>query len=93
MLFRVARTLGKTVFEIEHTMSYRELLEWDKYFAQEPHNSTDVQLALLTTVLANVNGNKKSISDFLITQYATQEEKPLFEPEENVFAAFAALSK
>lgn len=93
MLFRIARTLGKTVSEIEHTMSHREFLEWDKYLSQEPHNSIEIQLALLTTVLANVNGNKSSISDFLITQQNNQDEKPTFEPEINVLAAFAAISK
>lgn len=93
MLFRVARLLGKSVFEIETTMSNRELGEWAEYLHLEPSNSVEIQLALLTTVASNIMGGKKGIDDFLITNYKPHIEKQLFASEDDVKNLFSLISK
>lgn len=90
-LFRLAKLLGKSVFELENTMSMSELREWAEFLSKEPVNSVEVQLALLTTIVANMMGGKKKIDDFLITSY--KEDKPMYASEESVSAIFASISK
>lgn len=86
--------LGKTVFEIENTMSINELREWAEYLSQEPVNSTEIQLALLTSVAANMMGGKSKIDDFLITSYKPpKDDAPQFASEADVKNMFSIISK
>lgn len=74
-MLRLAKVLGKTVHEIENTMSVSELKKWAVYLSQEHSNSIEIQLALLTTVVANAMGGKAKIEDFLVTQYKVETKK------------------
>lgn len=91
-MFRLASLLGKTVREIECTMSINELEGWAEFLSREPNNSVEIQLALLTTVVANMMGGKKKIDDFLITEYKPPKEN-IFAEESQVKSIFSFISK
>jgi hypothetical protein len=74
-------------------MSINELNSWSEYLSLEPSNSIEIQLALLTTVVANMMGGKKSVDDFLITNYKPQVDKPQFMDESDVKNMFSLISK
>lgn len=85
--------LGKTVFELENTMSINELREWSEYLSKEPVNSIEIQLSLLTTVVTNMMGEKKNIEDFLITQYKPRKNINVeYATEDAVMAAFMSMA-
>lgn len=74
-------------------MSTSELRGWAQYLSMEPVNSTEVQLALLTTVVANILGGKSSIEDFLITSYKPpKSEELVFADEDAIANAFRLLA-
>lgn len=74
-------------------MSISELREWAMYLQQEPTNSTEIQLALLTSVAANMMGGKSKIDDFLITSYRPpKDDTPQFASEEEVTKALMAFA-
>lgn len=75
---------GRTVHELTCTMSYRELNDWARYFAEvEPHpeDREDVRNALLCKVVADVPflvWGKKPVSelkDFLLPFDKMAEER------------------
>lgn len=73
-MLRLCRMLGKTLNELEHTMTKSELKKWAIYMSKEPSNSIELQLALLTTVAANAMGGKSKLNDFYITEYKIEKE-------------------
>ena len=56
-----------TVSELDARMSSRELMEWMVYYSIEPFGPArqDYHAALISTVIANSNGNKMSPDDFI----------------------------
>lgn len=77
-------------------MSYRELVGWQKYLAEEPANSIEIQLALLSQLVSSFGGGKHKITDFLITQYDEKKHKatePTFTSEEEIIRVFSLMSK
>ena len=81
-MLRLCRMLGKTLYELEATMTKSELKKWAIYMSKEPSNSVELQLALLTTVASNMMGGKHKLDDFYITQYkidtpSQAEAKPM----------------
>lgn len=58
--------MGRTVEELEHSMSHSELMEWDEFLSDEPLPSqiSELQLAVLTKVMA---GKESKVKDFLIS--------------------------
>lgn len=75
-------------------MSVNEINEWAEYLSKEPSNSTEIQLALLSHIVASFAGNKKSsLENMLITNYKIEVEKPLFTPEKEVIGIFSMISK
>ncbi len=81
------------MFEIEHTMSVNELHDWSEYLSLEPSNSIEIQIALLTTVVANMMGGKRTLDDFLITNYKVKVNKSNFASEDAVKSIFSFISK
>ena len=59
-MFRLALALGRTVGELEQTMSINELREWSVFAETEPFGDVraDFRSAMVATVIAKVNGNK-----------------------------------
>ena len=75
-------------------MSRNEVNEWALYFQIEPHNSTEIQLALMAQLKAISMGNKDtSVNEFLITTHKEkQEEKEVFADDNSVKSIFSTLS-
>lgn len=74
-------------------MSISELREWTIYLQQEPTNSVEIQLSLLTSVVANMMGSKSKIDDFLITSYRPPKDNTThFASEEEVAKALMAFA-
>lgn len=83
-MFKLAGHLGKTVGELEQTLTMSELAEWRAYDEIDPIGSyrTDLGFALLAYLQA---GDKdKSVQDFLIIDPnpMTDEEQEAFEQEQ-----------
>lgn len=92
-LFRLALALGKTVGELEASLSQRELMEWVDYYAIDPFGSfrTDIQTGILGTVIAQViGGNKRARpSHFMPLQRETAATAPA-DPQALARQAFGA---
>jgi hypothetical protein len=56
-----------TVSELDTRMSSRELMEWMVYYQMEPFGPAreDYRAALVSTVVANSQGNKTTTDDFI----------------------------
>lgn len=83
-MFKLAGHLGKTVGELEQTLTMSELNEWRVYDVIDPIGSyrTDLGFALLAYMQA---GDKdKSVQDFLIIDPnpMTDDEREVFEQEQ-----------
>lgn len=84
LLHRLAHMTGRTVREVECTMSYKELLGWADYWARvEPYPEVrqDLRNALLCKLVSDIRywfAGKKSpteVSDFVL-QFGKPKELP-----------------
>lgn len=99
-MFRLALALGRTVAELETSMSARELAEWQAYSLIEPFGQarSDEGARLLTWLLYEVNkgkgGRKLTPADFLKTPWDSRP-KPMRPGElaASLKAAFSGLRK
>jgi len=75
-LFQLALALGKTVAELEETMSSRELTEWIAYNAVQPFGDTraDLRSAIIASTVANCH--RTSGTPFKVADFMPYEEKP-----------------
>ena len=57
--------MGRTVTELELSLSASEWLDWQRFYAQEPYGAPlqDVIQAQLRALLANINRNEKARPD------------------------------
>lgn len=70
-------------------MPYSELVGWSKYLAHEPHNSTEIQLALIAQIANNSMGGKLKLDEALITSYKPPKQlKDSTITNEQVLAVF-----
>ncbi|WP_432481019.1 phage tail assembly protein T [Moraxella sp. ZY200743] len=88
-MFKLAAHLGKTVGELERTLTVDELVEWQAYDDIDPIGGyrTDLGFALLAYLQA---GDKnKSVHDFLIIDPnpMTDEMREVFEKEQEKIKA------
>lgn len=69
-MFKLAAHLGKTVGEIEHSMSYREFIEWADHYSKEPFMSDrmELQLSAIGQLLAGVHGVKLEDGAFMVRE-------------------------
>jgi hypothetical protein len=80
-LFRLAGHLGKTVAEIEDTMSGAELLEWMEYENIEPFGAwrDNWHTSIIASILANANRKSGSapikMADFMYVDSETTKER------------------
>jgi len=90
--FKLALALGRTVAEIDQTMTSTELSYWMVFYALHPFGPErdNLHAAIIASTLANVNRGKNqpafSAEDFMIKN---QHEKRSAETK-NVLAFFAA---
>ena len=78
-MFLLALKLGRTVAELEHTLSYNELIEWRMYF-EETHFGelrADRRNAELLAMTFNVNRSPKQSAktsdDFMVYKVRRRE--------------------
>src|SRR5512146_862251 len=85
--------MGRTVAELEVTMSYRELQDWADYYALEPwgERRADLRNGILCSLTANMNRDKKKkpepfkATDFM--PFESDESPPPEPPAARVEAA------
>ena len=86
-LFRLALALGRTVRELEHSLSSQELTEWIVFDSINPIGEIrgDIRNACLMALLANIHRDPKhppfKPEDFLL-EYEPRRPKPPQSPEE-----------
>lgn len=87
--------LGKSVFEIKHTMPISEYRGWQQYLALEPFGGENIQQALIAYVLSAVNGNKNAkLDDYIISLYKGKTAKVKVKPSSSqIKAVFGAIAK
>lgn len=62
--------MGRTVGELEHTLSASELSEWVEFYNEEPFmaDRIEVQLARLSAItVSQKSGKAVNVSDFMVT--------------------------
>lgn len=79
-MYRLALALGRTLSEIETTMTSSELSGWQEYYAIEPFGQwrDNYHSAQLCALLYNVNrgkGQPVAAADYMYMDAATAEEK------------------
>lgn len=83
-MFKLAGHLGKTVSELEQTLTVSELNEWRAYDVIDPIGGyrTDLGFALLARMQSG--DESKSVQDFLIIDPhpMTDEEREVYEQEQ-----------
>lgn len=83
--------LGRTVGELEQTISSTELQEWIEYYNLEPFgvDRNEIQLASLSYMLASFMGNTKAkTTDFMPSHHEKPKQKTISELAKQVFAIF-----
>ena len=75
-MFQLALALGRTVAELEETMSSRELTEWIAFNAIQPFGDTraDLRSAIIASTVANCH--RTSGTPFKVADFMPYEEKP-----------------
>lgn len=65
----MALALGRTVAELEHSISHAELHEWAEYSRLEPFiaDRNEVQIAQLSCMVAAFMGEKVELTDFMLS--------------------------
>lgn len=95
-MFLLALKLGRTVAELEHTLSYNELIEWRMYF-EETHFGelrADRRNAELLAMTFNVNRSPKQApktSDDFMVYKPRKHELTDVELENKIEAVFSSL--
>jgi hypothetical protein len=80
--------MGRTVAELEASLSASEWLDWLRYFALEPYGAPalDVIQAQLRSLIANIHRNEKARSqpfearEFLLFSQIQEEQEAVIEP-------------
>lgn len=77
MLFRLALSLGRTVAELESTMSSSEFEEWCEYYTMEPFGAwrDNYHAAQLCALTYNVHRGKQQPAKLADFFYIDQETK------------------
>ena len=75
MEFKLAESLGMTVSTMKLTMTKAEFNRWILYHKQKPAEITEVQLAIIATLVSNAAGGKAKVKDFLLSGRDSKSEK------------------
>lgn len=80
---RLALALGRTVSELDNTLSSSEFVEWMAYYTIEPWGQwrDNWHSAQIAALLYNVNSSKKQLTtnDFMYHDQESAQEKQDFE--------------
>lgn len=82
--------LGRTVSELENTMSYAEMQEWISFYNAEPFHEDrqEIQLSMMTSVMAASFGNKIEPIEFMLTGKKPKKKKSVDELSNQVKTIF-----
>lgn len=81
----MAEKLGKTLSELLKNITERELAMWQHYYSEPKEmDKMSLQIAQLTSVLANVNGNKTTTSDFILNFDGEEKKQKKLTTEERI---------
>ena len=69
----LASDLGRTVEELENSITMEEYKRWQVFRSTRPFNTAEVQGALMCYFLSAAAGGKQEVEDFMITK--TEEPK------------------
>ena len=85
--FKLALALGKTIEELEHTMTQSELQEWYEYYKIDPfpQDKQELQLATLNFLISTAHGGNSTIEDFLISNQPQAQGENLEHQIKNLF--------
>ena len=68
MLFRIAEIVGSTVADLHEKITYKEFQGWVSYLNSKGPDVTEVQLAVLSNLVASGLGSKNSkVTDFILS--------------------------
>ena len=86
----MALALGKTVYELENSMSMSELSEWAEYLSIYPlhEDRNEMQLAVISKIHASASDSLK-VEDFLISGAKKQKKLSKQELNEYILKAMA----
>ena len=71
--------MGRTVRELELTISYKEYLQWLEMEQLQPLNTPEIQLAVISSLITAASGKATPPQDFILSrqQEDEKENKPL----------------
>ncbi len=98
ILFKLALNLGRTVSELENSMTHSEYLEWQEYYKTEPFHADrqETQTAVMSFLISTANGGKNKIDDFLLSHRdksnSTSKAKPKVALADKVKHIFGGMS-
>jgi len=81
-----------TVHQLEHSMTYEELVNWSVYLSEESASPNELQFSILLHMLSNYLGGKQKREDFLIRKEANTQTKKKPISNESILAMFQTLS-
>jgi len=88
MLFRIAEIVGSTVADLHEKLTYKEFQGWVSYLNSKGPDVSEIQLAVLTNLVASGLGSKKSkVTDFILSKTDGKTTKP-----KTAFDSFAAIA-
>lgn len=92
-MFRLALGLGKSVTEIEQTMTSREIGEWMAYFRNHPwgEERADMRAGTIASTIANVNRDPNKGRPFTPKDFMPFERDKEKEKTEAIKAGFRRL--
>ncbi len=92
-MFRVAETVGSTVASLHENITVEEFNGWVLYFNSKPADVMEVQMAVLTNIVAAAAGVKNTkVADFILSGDNQPKDTGKSLQEKN-FASFAALAQ
>jgi hypothetical protein len=90
MLFQLAVLLGRTVGELETTMSSHELSEWMAFHRIRPLPDSYWQAGLIASTMANCWGASTTPDEFLPQVVLASESDRTMNQDLSAFSAFAS---
>ncbi len=81
-----------TVHQLEHSMTYEELVNWSVYLSEESPDPQELQMSVLLSMISSYMGGKSKREDFLIRKEANTQTKKKPISNESILAMFQTLS-
>ncbi len=95
MQYKIAELFGVPVRVMRQMLTSTEYMGWVQYFEHKPPDIPEVQLAIISTLIANAMGSKRKskVSDFIISKQVEKQERKLRPMEDNeIRSTFATVS-